>query len=51
MAVDIDHLQVQTQTPQPESSTSPANNTPSRPMNIKAEIEKLREREFRLRAD
>lgn len=53
MAVNIDDLQLETQESAPTQSTGDRKGgaPPQAPLNIKAELEKQRERDLRLRAD
>ena len=51
MAISIDDLHVQTQAPPESPSDSKTRSAPGMQVNVKAEIEKMRERELRLRAD
>jgi hypothetical protein len=53
MAVNIDELQVETQpaAPSPQAQAQPAAQQSPPQLDLKAEMEKLRERELRLQAD
>jgi len=50
MAINIDEMQVETQAP-PASTGAPAGAKPPPAKDLKAELERIRERALRLRAD
>jgi hypothetical protein len=51
MAVNIDELQVETQAPAAPSGAPAAGATPQPKLDLKAELQRLCERELRVRAD
>ena len=51
MAVNIDELQVETEKPAAPEGNAPAGGAPQAKPDIRAEMERIRERELRLRAD